>query len=124
MPHRSKGAALLSLTGDKPFLNHVSKAVTSLGYHLDEFGLWCWKAKSLPNNGDEDSSSPTPAEVSEKLPSSTIAPTSDSKEGYWSLITSESEETIFEELGLEFVVPEKRTFAFIVTKERMIGRRR
>ena len=39
-------------------------------------------------------------------------------DGYWSLAKSAREEEIFQELGMDFVDPTKRNFAFVSGKRR------
>jgi DNA polymerase beta len=91
-PTKSNGAALLALTGDKEFNIDIRNKATRLGLFLNEFGLWKWTSDTLLR-GDADE-------------------TSNSK-GYWSFIEGESEAAVLRELGLSYVEPIKRNFAYL-----------
>jgi DNA polymerase beta len=87
---------LLSLTGDSAFDKTMSDAAKQLNLHLDNHGLWSW------HSNDNDS-------LEDKGPSST---------GHWRLVKSATENDIFEELGMDFIEPEKRNFLFVSGKRR------
>ena len=78
---------------------------------LNEYGLWKWTnslSDSETTTGDdnaEDSSYDSPRK----------------ERGYWSLVTSYTEEGIFEELGIDFIEPGKRNFSFISAKRKRQG---
>jgi DNA polymerase beta len=92
VPLKSRGAALLALTGDAEFVRHIRGKAISLGMHLNEFGLWRWQANGTAKD--------TP-----------------SKDGFWELVRAESEEQILRELGMEYVEVEKRNFGFVVGRK-------
>lgn len=100
VPMRSKGAAMVSLTGDIEFNRDLRLRAHKLGMHLNEYGLWRWRNKdgSLLDESEEESDS-----------------TADSKEptGSWELVRAETEEEILQEVGMEYIEPEKRNFAFL-----------
>ena len=96
-PVKSKGAALLALTGDVEFTRHVRGRALALGLHLNEFGLWRWQVNG---NGLEHSDD-----------------AGEDDGGFWELVRAESEEEILNELGMEYVEPEKRNFRFVVGKD-------
>ncbi|KAK7048660.1 DNA polymerase [Favolaschia claudopus] len=79
---KSRGAALLSLTGDIDFNRDLRLRAAKVGMHLNEFGLWRW------NEND-------------------VVP----HEGFWELVRGETEEEVLRELGLEYIPPEKRNFS-------------
>ncbi|KAG2051587.1 Nucleotidyltransferase [Suillus hirtellus] len=86
-PVKSKGAALLALTGDKVFNIDIRTKAAQLGLLLDEFGLWRWTSDpSLP---------------------------ADAEEGYWTFVEGESEDAVLRELGMNYVEPIKRNFAYL-----------
>ncbi|KAG1906751.1 uncharacterized protein F5891DRAFT_1003591 [Suillus fuscotomentosus] len=86
-PVKSKGAALLALTGDKEFNIDIRTKAARLGLLLDEFGLWRWTSDpSLP---------------------------ADAEEGYWTFVEGESEDAVLRELGMNYVEPIKRNFAYL-----------
>ncbi|KAG2102255.1 uncharacterized protein F5147DRAFT_707844 [Suillus discolor] len=86
-PIKSKGAALLALTGDKEFNIDIRTKAARLGLLLDEFGLWRWTSDpSLP---------------------------ADAEEGYWTFVEGESEDAVLRELGMNYVEPIKRNFAYL-----------
>ena len=91
MPSKSKGAALLALTGDAEFLRHLKIKAAGIGMLLDEFGLWRWQANDILANDSATSAN-----------------------GFWELANSDTEEEILEELGMGYVPPEKRNFVFTV----------
>ncbi|KAF7348273.1 DNA polymerase [Mycena sanguinolenta] len=79
---KSRGSALLSLTGDTDFIRDVRVRATKVGTHLNEFGLWRW------NDNKQES-----------------------QEGFWELVRAETEEEVLRELGMEYVEPTKRNFS-------------
>ena len=98
VPQESRGAGLLSLTGDSAFDKSMSDAAKQLKLHLDIHGLWSWHPDD--NDSLEDSS---------KGPGSS---------GHWRLVKSATENDIFEELGMDFIEPVKRNFLFVSGKRR------
>ncbi|KAF8158184.1 hypothetical protein B0H34DRAFT_859014 [Crassisporium funariophilum] len=96
VPQKSRGASLIHLTGDDAFIEDINWRAEQLGLHFNNFGLW----KVLSNSNEV-----TVAEALENPESLT--------HGYWSLVNSTTEAEIFEELGMDFVVPEKRNFEFL-----------
>ncbi|TDL22182.1 Nucleotidyltransferase [Rickenella mellea] len=96
IPHRCSGAALLAMTGDLEFNRHIRTLASKQGLHLNEFGLWRWRPKSADSKRLPD--------VSEE----------DTVEGNWEFIVGETEEEVLRELGMNYIEPEKRNFAFIV----------
>jgi DNA polymerase beta len=89
---KSKGAALLALTGDREFNIDIRNKAARLGLFLNEFGLWKWTSDtSLREDADDETNS----------------------KGYWSFIEGESEAAVLRELGMSYVEPTKRNFAFL-----------
>ncbi|KAI0920070.1 hypothetical protein AcV5_007929 [Taiwanofungus camphoratus] len=82
-PMKSRGAALLALTGDVDFNRNLRARATKLGMHLNEFGLWRWQSHDKDVDGEEE-------------------------KGFWELVRAESEEDIMSALGMRYVVPEGR----------------
>ncbi|KIY46735.1 Nucleotidyltransferase [Fistulina hepatica ATCC 64428] len=99
VPPKSLGAATLSLTGDREFNKFIRKKAASLGYLLNDFGLWKWSVDwpDSPSNGQHVRHDPEGA----------------LEHGFWALQRTESEAEIFEALGLEYVEPTKRNFIFL-----------
>ena len=83
---------MLQLTGDTDFNIDMRKRAHNAGMHLNEYGLW----RFHPRNG---------ASTADSEPSE--------EDGHWELVASETEEDIFSELGISYVEPHKRNFAFI-----------
>ncbi|KAJ7256795.1 hypothetical protein B0H12DRAFT_483942 [Mycena haematopus] len=79
---KSRGAALLSLTGDTDFIRDLRVRASKVGMHLNESGLWRWN-----DNREEP------------------------HEGFWELVRAETEEEVLRELGMEYVEPTKRNFS-------------
>ncbi|KAF9492013.1 Nucleotidyltransferase [Pleurotus eryngii] len=100
VPIKSRGAALLALTGDAEFNRHLCTRATKLGLHLNEYGLWRWHHEAS-TGCDMDPFDPE-------------QPDSQSIRGHWELIKAESEEDILLELGLDYVAPERRNYEFLV----------
>lgn len=90
-PMKSKGAALLALTGDKEFTIDIRTKAARLGLLLNEFGLWKWTSDpSLP---------------------------ADAEQGYWTFVEGDSEDAVLRELGMNYVEPIKRNFAYLANSE-------
>lgn len=79
----------------------MSDAAKQLNLHLNHHGLWSW------HSNDNDYPLEDELEGSDSSPS-----------GHWRLVKSETEHDIFEELGMDFVEPEKRNFLFVSGKRR------
>ncbi|KAH7909820.1 hypothetical protein BJ138DRAFT_1154374 [Hygrophoropsis aurantiaca] len=103
VPMKSRGAALLALTGDSEFYTELGARASRLGMHLNEFGLWRWEPEESTTEGDV---------------------TSSNGKGYWAFLQGESESEIMRELGMEYVAPEKRNFGFLNGKASGKGRGR
>lgn len=84
---KSEGAARLALTGDAEFVRDMRVRAERLGMRLNEFGLWKWNP---PDESPNEQGS-----------------------GFWELIRATTEEEILNMLGLEFIEPSKRNFAFL-----------
>lgn len=89
-PMKSKGAALLALTGDKEFSTDICNKAARLGLLLNEFGLWRW-TPDIREYADEASNS----------------------KGYWFFVEGESEAAVLRELGMSYVEPIKRNFTYL-----------
>lgn len=105
-PWGSRGAALLSSTGDRLFVMDMRYTAQRLGMYLDDFGLWRWT-----ETNPDDGTSPTPSSPLISNPSP-LSPDIKAK-GHWVLVAGETEESIFEELNRPFVEPPKRNFGFL-----------
>ncbi|KAJ6585344.1 hypothetical protein B0H19DRAFT_1109284 [Mycena capillaripes] len=79
---KSRGAALVSLTGDTDFICDTRIRAHKVGMLLNEYGLWRW------NENEEEP-----------------------HEGFWELVRAETEEEVLREVGMEYVEPTKRNFA-------------
>ncbi|KAJ7143532.1 hypothetical protein C8R43DRAFT_953973 [Mycena crocata] len=86
---KSRGAALLALTGDLEFNRDLRIRASRVGMHLNEFGLWRWNEGS---DVDEEGNST----------------------GFWELVWGETEEEVLKELGMEYVEPVKRNFSLVL----------
>ncbi|KAJ6584049.1 hypothetical protein DFH09DRAFT_1075657 [Mycena vulgaris] len=87
---KSRGAALLALTGDTEFNRDLRIRASKIGMHLNEFGLWRWNES---------------ADVEEE-----------GESGFWELVRAETEEELMRELGMEYVEPLKRNFSLVLGK--------
>ncbi|KAI0039779.1 Nucleotidyltransferase [Auriscalpium vulgare] len=100
-PMKSRGAALLALTGDRDFYRNARLSAERIGMHLNEFGLWRF-------NSADDAPSDGAAEAN----------------GFWELIAGETEESILAELDIGWVEPARRNFRFINNKSTTKTRKR
>ncbi|GJE98990.1 DNA polymerase [Phanerochaete sordida] len=87
---KSRGAALLWTTGDVGYLRHLAIIASKQNLLFNAWGLWRFRPSA-----DEDG-----AEVSSKV----------AMKGHWELLPSETEEQILQELGEEWIEPERRNF--------------
>ncbi|KAG5644782.1 hypothetical protein DXG03_007690 [Asterophora parasitica] len=87
IPLKSRGAALISHTGDGQMKMLLKRKADQLGLYLDELGLWKWH----PENAAE-----------------TVGDGDELSVGFWQLLQSMTEESIFEQLGMQYVEPRKR----------------
>ena len=96
---------MISLTGDLELNRHLRMKAVKLGMHLNEFGLWKWVSNNFPSIEKEE----TDAHAEE------AAATSEATEpsGFWQLMRATTEEEIFERLGMDFIEPQRRNFAFV-----------
>ena len=67
----------------------MCRTAAKQGLLLNKVGLW----RPLGGNGDGDGDGP-----------------------HWEMLPSETEEQIFDELGVDFIEPEKRNHAFLTSK--------
>lgn len=75
----------------------MSSAAEKLNLHLDNHGLWSWQY----DHYDDDNVTPEDAWKISDSP------------GHWRLVKSATENDIFEELGMDFIEPDKRNFLFV-----------
>ncbi|KAJ7213869.1 hypothetical protein GGX14DRAFT_444335 [Mycena pura] len=97
---KSRGAALLSHTGDNEFIRDLRIRASKLGLHLNEFGLWRWNQSSDEGHGANGSS------------------------GFWELVRAETEEEVLGELGMDYVEPVKRNFSLVLGKTAPRGKKK
>lgn len=79
-----------------------------MGLRLNDYGLWrhCRPPGSSFDNSTE-------------LNEVTNGKSAGTEEGRWELIASRTEQEIFDELGIDYVEPERRNFSFIATKQKL-----
>ncbi|KAL1676916.1 hypothetical protein EV122DRAFT_215369 [Schizophyllum commune] len=107
-PMKSKGAALIALTGDKEFNLHLRTKAERMGLHLNEYGLWKW----LQTESSSDISEADSAASTSFSPPFSESPF-DVDSGFWRLLRADTEEAIMRELGMEYVEPLKRNFSYV-----------
>ncbi|KAJ7643815.1 hypothetical protein FB45DRAFT_783427 [Roridomyces roridus] len=90
---KSRGAALVCLTGDAEFVRDIHKRASKVRMHLNEYGLWRWNHRDWGDGPEEGAPG-----------------------GFWELVRAETEEQVMQELGMEYVEPEKRNFALVTGK--------
>lgn len=104
IPMKSRGAALLALTGDLEFNRDMRTQASKLGMHLNEYGLWRWVSHNpSPSPSSEDTDEPE-----------------EEDKGHWELMQADSEDTILHELGKSWIEPSKRNFSYLL--DRMVKR--
>ncbi|KAF8895626.1 hypothetical protein BD779DRAFT_1668869 [Infundibulicybe gibba] len=97
-PMKSRGAALLALTGDAEFTRDIRTRALRRGMHLDEYGLWRWNPEVLTTEAE--------------APVQGVEPGAHER-GFWELVRANTEEEILGVLGTEYVGPERRNFAYL-----------
>ncbi|KAL5501562.1 hypothetical protein ACEPAH_8822 [Sanghuangporus vaninii] len=100
-PTLSEGAALLATTGDTDFNAHTRRNASKMGLLLNEFGLWKFCRRN-----------PTALSSYDKKESYT------EEDGHWELVASKTETEILDALTVEYVEPERRNFAFVVSRSK------
>ncbi|KAF8630865.1 hypothetical protein AX17_005224 [Amanita inopinata Kibby_2008] len=105
-PQKARAATLLSLTGDHDFVKYIRRKAVSLGLYLDEFGLWRW-------HGESQAMSMPDGDASEKNGAQSEDGNGRTGGNYWELMQVSREEDIFAVLGMEYVEPARRNFAFL-----------
>jgi DNA polymerase beta len=115
-PMKSRGAAMLLLTGDTDFTRSLRIKAASLGMYLNEYGLWRWHPFRV-------CADPTADGVIADADESDNGESGQAEEdGHYELIESESEEKILELLDQGWVDPEKRNFRFLKAADRSVKR--
>lgn len=71
-----------------------------MGLLLNEYGLWRFCRRTPLSYDDESSNTTTDAD------------------GRWELVASTTEQEVLDELGVEYVQPERRNFAFVMSKSK------
>lgn len=87
---------MIALTGDVEFNKDLRKRASDLGMHLNEFGLWRWRGDAAESADGEHEG--------------------ESEKGYWELVRAETEDEIMKEVGMDYIEPERRNFAFLNAK--------
>jgi DNA polymerase beta len=105
VPMKSRASAMISLTGDTELNRHMRLKAIKAGMHLNEFGLWRWVSNDSPGAAEKEAKADTEgaAEASEEK----------EQRGFWQLIPTSTEEDIFREVGMDYVEPHRRNFAFL-----------
>ncbi|KAG5341085.1 hypothetical protein C0989_011677 [Termitomyces sp. Mn162] len=140
LPAKSRGAALLYHTGTQSFIRLIEHKATALGLYFDHTGLWKWhpdpseeilgisagpesdfekeggrpKKKREGKKEQEGKSIPKKKRGKRTLEDEKLEVLEKGKraEGFWQLLPSADEESIFEQLGMEYIGPEKRGIEF------------
>lgn len=85
VPAKSRGAAMVTSTGDASILKTLKTAAHKQGMHLNEHGLWKWMTEETRE-------------------------TSESSTGFWHLLPGNTEEDVFKHLGMAYVEPSRRNW--------------
>lgn len=115
VPMKSRGAAMLSLTGDAHLNRHLRLKAIKMGMHLNEFGLWKWVPNTPPHAEEQKAKADSVAVEEPEADAEIAEETEEGKRpsGFWQLTQARTEEEIFEELGFDFIEPNRRNFAFL-----------
>ncbi|KAJ7069499.1 hypothetical protein C8F01DRAFT_1048194 [Mycena amicta] len=98
---KSRGAALLTFTGDTELIRDLRLRASKAGLHLNEFGLWRWNGNGAESDNDEPGTG----------------------SGFWELVRSETEEEVLAELGMEYLAPTDRNFSLFKGKSKPAEKR-
>ncbi|KAG6872421.1 hypothetical protein C0995_009818 [Termitomyces sp. Mi166 len=135
LPSKSRGAALLYHTCTKTFLQLITHKAAKLGLYFNQTGLWKWhpdpseqivgvsfhpesdagigeddeegkltEKKTKKKKEEDDSTAPKKRGRKKKGEGLPVK----KAEGFWQLLPSADEEIVFEQLGMEYVVPQRR----------------
>jgi len=114
IPKRSRGSALLALTGDEDYYFDCRRRAVQAGLYLNEWGLWEWEPDSQSLSQSE-----TPYTPHEKTSLGAMwGSETEADKGRWVQLETFEEEQILDAVGGEYVPPSKRNFRFIVGKTR------
>lgn len=106
---------MLSLTGDAHLNRHLRLKAIKMGMHLNEFGLWKWVPNTPPHAEEQKAKADSVAVEEPEADAEIAEETEEGKRpsGFWQLTQARTEEEIFEELGFDFIEPNRRNFAFL-----------
>lgn len=105
---------MLALTGDQTFYSDLKRKAVQAGLYINEWGLWEWEPE--PESLSRFQSSGAPHKKT-SLGAIWGSETEEDK-GRWVQLDSVEEERIFEQIGAEYVSPEKRNLRFIEGREK------
>jgi DNA polymerase beta thumb len=110
MPQPSEASALLAFTGDTQFNVDCRNRAKRRGMHLNEFGLWRPKLSDVEtdSNGRGDDWDASQGQECGK----------DSEDDQWELVKTPDEAALLRELGMGYIVPERRNLANIYPREK------
>ncbi|KAF5380714.1 hypothetical protein D9757_007052 [Collybiopsis confluens] len=111
VPFDSRASALLFLTGDNEFVRAMRLRASRMGLMLNEFGLWKW-GSGAEHNPDLPTHISTVPRRGRGRPQK-IPPPADGK---WILIPTPTESVLLAELGLDYVPPERRNYAYLLSR--------
>ncbi|KAI5115357.1 hypothetical protein M0805_002244, partial [Coniferiporia weirii] len=104
-PVLSEGAALLATTGDKDFNLHLRGVASKMGLHLNEYGLWRRRPSPTRENSNGDGT-PDPSPPSSGR----------EEDDRWDLVASVTEQEVLRALEVNYVEPERRNFAYVMSR--------
>lgn len=113
-PRKSRGAALLALTGDGDFYPDCKRKAFQAGLYLNEWGLWEWEPDPQSLSRFQTSDAPHAKTSLGAIWGSET----EEDEGRWIQLDAVEEEQIFEHIGAEYVPPERRNLRLIMEKTR------
>ncbi|KAF8514784.1 hypothetical protein JB92DRAFT_2917792 [Gautieria morchelliformis] len=112
MPQLSEASGLLAFTGDTQFNVDCRNRAKRRGMHLNEFGLWRPKLSDVEtgSNGREDDWDGGQGQECGRG--------SEDDRTQWELVKTPDEAALLRELGMGYIVPERRNLANIYPREK------
>ena len=115
MPLTSKAAALLAFTGDKEFNRVCRKRAARVHMHLNEFGLWRQTMRDVdPAINDLDL---------ELEQGRDVESVQEEDQPQWEFVETPHEAALLRELGMGYIIPERRNFGNVSMNQRSDRRR-
>lgn len=107
-PRAALGAALFSCTGDRAFVRLMRSSAVKRGLALQSWGMYRRCAD------DEDIDEALLPQCVSARPDKRKPPPAEGERAYWRFVPTSTERAVFEELGEEYIAPERRSFSNVL----------